>query len=342
MSKIRIWSILWVGLLCLQCKSDRPSTTAPDQELPSSNGVWIVNEGNFMFGNADICFYEPNLKAVWNERFMSVHGRPLGDVLQSILLRDSEIWMVVNNSSKLLCVAREGFQILREVTGLPSPRYMAVNARQMALVTDLHANGVHILDLVAGRKTGFITISGWNEDVLYHQGMFFVLNRTRGKIFQIDGGSFAIVDSIFVTPDPNSMTLDASGRLWVLGKQPVGSGARLIGVHATPFSIYKAIDLSASGSAMRLTTDGSRQHLYWLQGNVWRMPVIGNQADVSTVVHGEGRNFYALGIDPKNGELYVADAHDYIRRGTVLRYGSNGNLMDQFQAGIIPGGFWFE
>ena len=47
-------------------------------------------------------------------------------------------------------------------------------------------------------------------------------------------------------------------------------------------------------------------------------------------------------FDASNGEIYVSDAIDYLQRGSIYRYSASGNLIDQFKAGIIPGGFCFR
>jgi len=40
-----------------------------------------------------------------------------------------------------------------------------------------------------------------------------------------------------------------------------------------------------------------------------------------------------------NSEVYVADAIDYVQDGVILRYSPEGELLDEFYVGIIPGAF---
>ena len=59
-------------------------------------------------------------------------------------------------------------------------------------------------------------------------------------------------------------------------------------------------------------------------------------------INGNGKLFYSLAVDPNRNEIYVSDAIDYLQRGSIYRYSAAGNLIDQFKAGIIPGGFCFQ
>lgn len=49
--------------------------------------------------------------------------------------------------------------------------------------------------------------------------------------------------------------------------------------------------------------------------------------------------YYGLTINPVNSEVYIADAIDYVQNGVVLRYSPDGELLDEFYVGIIPGAF---
>ena len=51
--------------------------------------------------------------------------------------------------------------------------------------------------------------------------------------------------------------------------------------------------------------------------------------------------FYALDINPINEEVYVSDAIDYVQNGIIFRYSSSGDLINQFNSGVIPGSFLF-
>ena len=138
--------------------------------------------------------------------------------------------------------------------------------------------------------------------------------------------------------DPNSMALTAQGDLWVLGEASQGN-YELWQLLAGSFAPARVLPLAASTQAFRLI-EGGQNDLFWLQGDLMRLDLSGLQAP-KAIITGAGKNFYGLGIHPGTREIYLADAHDYIRRGTIYRHKSDGELIDTFQAGIIPAFFWF-
>ena len=66
-------------------------------------------------------------------------------------------------------------------------------------------------------------------------------------------------------------------------------------------------------------------------------PAGAGQAVETVFIPEEGRNLFALDIDPHSGEVYLSDAVDYAQRGMIYRYRTDGTLRSNFHAGIIPG-----
>ncbi|MDU8955858.1 MAG: YncE family protein, partial [Bacteroides sp.] len=63
----------------------------------TGDGLFITNEGNFQYGNATLSYYDPETKTVENEVFYRANAMKLGDVAQSMTIRNDVGWVVVNN-----------------------------------------------------------------------------------------------------------------------------------------------------------------------------------------------------------------------------------------------------
>ena len=89
--------------------------------------VLILNEGNYNFGNSSLSLYHQNENRVDNKVFQSNNsGRPIGDVVQSAVQIGNELFVVVNNSSKIEILVASNLTSITAIQQLNSPRYIAV------------------------------------------------------------------------------------------------------------------------------------------------------------------------------------------------------------------------
>lgn len=330
------------------------------QEFPFK-GLFVCNQGNFMYGNASLSYYDPETMEVLNEVFFNTNALPLGDVAHSMLVRDSLGYVVLNNSGRIYILNTHTFKLVGKITGLTSPRYMHFISESKAYVTDLYARSIAIVNPLSMEVTGSIAVNNHESGFSQHateqmvQVDKYVYTNCwsyDNQILVIDSQTDRVVDSIEVLKQPNSMVLDRHQTLWVLsdgGFPESPYGYELPGLMKIEAGSGKAeiVHRFSQGSMPRsLSINGSGDTLYFLDGGVYRYAV-GSMREPELLIDspypsGAQGGFYALEVDPVSTELYVADVIDFVQRGIVYRFTPQGVAVDTFQTGIGPGGFCFK
>jgi hypothetical protein len=341
-------------LFALSCEEDIPLKKYQENE-----GVFILNEGNYTYGNASLSFYNPSTREVSNQIFSSTNGFPVGDVLQSMTMMDSIAFLVVNNSGKILALSTTNVKHKGTISGLVSPRQMLILNSSKAYVSDLYNKSITIINPTTYAITGSIPLKKSSESLLKFGNYVFAGNWSKQNTIQIiDITQDKLVDSIVVARQPNSMLLDKNEKLWVLSDGGLASlpggkaNACLTRINPVTFIVEKELYFPDLNSApTRLCSNSTKDSLYFLNGSwgsslnkggVYRMSVNDQILPSEAFIPEDGRLFYALGVDPKNHEIYVSDAVDYQQPGWVLRYSPKALLLDSFKTDIIPAAFCFK
>ena len=145
--------------------------------------------------------------------------------------------------------------------------------------------------------------------------------------------------------EPNSIAVDKNKHIWVLcdggysgEEQPVlhciNPSTRLI-IKQIPFGVKADVPSC-------LTIDASGENLFYINTDVYSLSIESENAPTEPIIKSESNYFYGLAISPDNGDIYVADAGDFISNGKVLRYNKNGNLLKSINAGICPSAMVFN
>jgi len=122
---------------------------------------------------------------------------------------------------------------------------------------------------------------------------------------------------------------------------PAGrSTPSLVRIDAATLAIERRFEFAPDDRPTRLCLDGDM--LYFLNRGVWRMNVNDDRLPLRAFIEDRETIYYGIAIDPATSEVYVADAIDYRQQGMVYRYSPDGELLDEFRVGIIPGGFCFR
>ncbi|MDF1559229.1 MAG: hypothetical protein P1P83_03395 [Bacteroidales bacterium] len=332
-NQIKLLAFL-LPLMFISCEGNNVEPTL----YPQGEGFFILNEGNFMAGNGSVSFYSLETGEIYNELFKTRNNRPLGDVPTFIATDGTTGYIIVNNSGTLEAVDMFTIKSLGTVTGLNSPRQMAISGRK-GYVTSLASNELTVIDLDLMEISHQIDIGCTSEAVLISGQKLFTSNWVAGdRIVVVDLETEEISGSVTTGTEPESMVFDKNGKLWVLCTGGYMQDLpKLVRINTVNYEKEAEMTFgSVSDYPSSLTVNGSGDTLFWLQEGVRMMPVSSiSLPDEAFIPSGE-RIFYDLGTGP-GGRIFVTDAIDYQQKGDLMIYDSRGELEDIEQAGIIPG-----
>lgn len=323
----------------------KPPDTPEPQPFPvAQTGAYILNEGNFQWGNARLDYLSFNSNSVSKDVFKSSNGRDLGDVLQSAVYIKGDIWLVVNNSGKIEVINPKDCSSVRTISGLQSPRYAVPVSEDRVWVSDLYANGIHILSAGDFEKKGFISLPGWTEQMLIHPTGVWVTNVRRSFMYLLNPATNQILDSVEVGLGNQNILQDLAGNLWVLasGDFSLNIPGRIACVDPVARQVVKEFILDGSGASNLVMSRDQQQLFYIYNGSVWNLPLQASALSASPLIAGTAdKLFYGLAVHPHINRLFVMDARDYVSEGYIYEYSYHGEFQNQFTAGIIPSGMIF-
>lgn len=350
---MNVKKILFVSTLIIvlfvACSREFVEPVAPKFEKP---GVFVVNEGNFTIGNASLTWYQPENDSVFNDVFYAVNKVPLGDVANFMTVYHNKGFIVVNNSGVVYVIDMNTGKFLGKISGLVSPREILILDDNKAWVSDLFSKYISVVDLNKYQITGTISLHGrTSESIIKIGNKVFTNNWSKlnqvaenNMVLVLDVDAEKVTDSIQVTREPNSMVLDADNKLWVLcnGGYSNTEFPALYRINPANNTVETKLQfVNKNANPFSLNINGKGNTLWYLNGGVYKMDIDAAQIPDEPIIDNDSHNFYSLGVRPDNESVFVSDALDYVRNGTVYVYSATGNLTTEFEAGIIPGYFCF-
>lgn len=329
-------------------------------------GVFIVNEGNFNYGGASLSYYQHDSKHLENEVFQRANAMRLGDVAQSMVVRDGVGWVVVNNSHVIFAIDTETFREVGRITDLPSPRYIAFVSDEKAYVSQIDSDRIIIInpktfsimgEILCPMTTPYRTGST-EQMVIVGDHLYVACWSYQKRILKIDTRTDEVVDFVDIGLQPKSIVKDRNDKLWVVsdggyeGNVLGYESAKLYRLNPENLAVEQIFELglntsgSATRSASRLKINEQGDTLYWIDGGVWRMSIDATELPAEPFIKplsGTQRClYYALGVAPDTEDIYVGDAIDYQQRSVIYRFSREGELLDSFTAGVIAGDFCWK
>ena len=318
-------------------------------------GLFCLNEGNFQYGNATLSYYNPTTYKVENEVFARANAMKLGDVAQSMTIRNGIGWVVVNNSHVVFAIDINTFKEVGRITNLTSPRYIHFLSDEKAYITQIWDNRIFIVNPKRYEITGYIEVpnmtmeSGSTEQMVQY-GKYLYVNcwSYQNRIIKIDTETDKVVDELTVGIQPTSLALDCNNKLWTVtdggydGSPYDYDVPSLYRINLDTFKVEKEFKFQPGDAPSEVQLNGTKDKIYWLNNDVWEMDVAATNLPAEPFLPYNNTIYYGLTIDPVSGDVYVADAVDYQQQGLIYRYSKERKLLNSFYVGIIPGAFCWK
>ena len=356
-SKNTLWALLAaVTFSFLACtKGDEKPESA------YASGVFITCEGQFGSGTGTVSYYN-RVDSTRDDIYAAANsGAKIGNILQSYTVFQGVGYLLVNNANKMITVNPTTFVATATYdTGFVYPRYaLGVDASRLYVSTwgkDAVNGSIRLFDLSSKKISRIIpTGKGTNKMIL-----------SSGKIWAVNDGGFGQDSTVVVVNTaadtvvekrikvglaPKDIVADNNGNIWVLcggydfSPNQDKKASKLVQIRNE--AVVATFDNLPSG-ASSLVMDNAKTTLYFVAGNkvYSKDPLNFNTAAPSVFLQNAAfTSLYGLGVDPKTGYLYVADAKDFTKSGQVFVYDLTTKTMTkaiQNGVGIAPNGFYFN
>ncbi len=343
--------LLSCTFICIFSCSDDEDCCTP--MFTGSGDVWIVNEGNFLQGNASLDIYDSETETLNSSVFQTTNNRGLGDVFQSITFYDDKAYLIVNNSQRIEVLNEDDHTLIATISdGLASPRYgIALNDK--LYVSDLFMRGIHVIDLQLNEVTGFINTGVAVEELVLHDNLIFASAndylQPLNQVYVIDPSQEQVIDSVTVGLNPNSMVKDADEMIWVMcngvftdSVQIKQSLYRIDPVSRTVDKSFEFNDPFPQYPGRLVVNESNPTSIYMERPQgVLKLDINAAIIPVTPFISHIG-NIYGLGVSPQSGHIYIGDPLDFASNGEISIYDNSATLISTFTTGFIPGRFYFR
>lgn len=350
---LKQWMIILLSftILSTSCEDDDKITGA------YLDGAFISNEGGFGAGNGSISFYNYDKDTVYNNIFSTVNNRVLGDVVQSITLKNNLAYIVVNASNKIEIAYANTFKEKGVITDVVNPRYFVALNNSKGYASQWGENGaIKVIDLKGLAVTKTVTVGAGAERMLITDNMLYVANSggyaNNNTISVIDTDTDEVVKTITLDGDsPRDLVEDANGDIWVLcagfvdwySTPMTQTPSKLIRITTNNNEVAESITISDSFHPTCLEVSKNGNNIFYGGGygvqGIFKMSITDNTVPSTALID---KSFYGFNINPETGVIYAMEAPSFSASGTLYRYETNGSKLGEYEAGIGPNGAGFK
>lgn len=350
-----IISIVLCMVVPSACVKDKPNTQVTTSQPVTNDNIYVVCEGSFGNGDAALYGYDVKNNVVSGDLYKAANNADLGDVFQSMTRIADRLFLCVNNSDKVVVLNTNDKKQVGFIS-IPKPRYiLSVNANK-AYVSSLYSNKVYVIDPQSMQLTGTILMPYQNaEGMTFYNGSVYVCmwDTACHNVYAIDTSTDRIVKTIAIQgAAPQEAVVDKNNMLWVLSGNISKGKSCAFNVLNTQGDIAKQYQFANNADVIKPVFDNNAENLYFIEVNysgapqnngIYKMNISDAVLPAMAFIPAQQyQYFWALGIHPQSGKVYVGDPKGFTQKGSILVYNTDASLSTQFNVGVGPGHFYFD
>ena len=354
---------LFACLFFAACNKDRQNTAspttpgqAPPNVTPGERNVYVVCEGSLGNGNASLYMQSLSSLVLYENVYLTVNGKSLGDVFQSMERIDDQLFLCINNSDKILVVDAKT-RAYKGTINIPKPRYIQEVNPDKAYVSTLFSNKVYIINPKTLQVTGTIEMPAKNPEgmmILGSRAYICTWDTACNKVYIVSILTDQVTDSYTIAGyAPQHALVDRDGFVWVLsGNVQKNKRAALTKLAPGSADIVQSFQFKELQDPIKPVFNNAGDMLYFIgvdyngtsgYNGIFRMNVSDGALPAAPLIPAQKlQYFYGLGIDPLTDDIYVGDPKGFVQKGTVTVYNDKGEQKRVFEVGVGPAYFYFD
>ena len=326
--------VILISLIFIGCEDSYNTKGNP-------NLLFVASEGTYGDSNGSISVYAEE------EKIQTVES--LGDVVQSILIDDDKLFVIVNNSHliKRYTITESGLNLpgIEISTNNSSPREMVIVNNKLYF-TNWNSSDIKVLDLVTFSIISSIPLDGIPEDIVSKDENLYVSisqlelydTNNGSTVVQININTEEITNTYEVGRGPEKMLID-NDNLWISRTfyssdwASATYGSSLINLGTDEISIIDyGMGMICGGNILKFNNQIYRT----VNGGVAPLTTDLNLNIASKM--GSYQNLYSA--SSSNGNLLLGTS-DYVAPDTVYIHDQLGELIRELPVGVLPKDFAF-
>lgn len=329
-------------------------------------GMYLLNEGNMGSNKADLDYLDYRTavyaRGIFAEKNPDV-VKELGDVGNDIQIYDGKLFAVINCSHKVEVMDAYTTKRITQID-IPNCRYIRFRGKYayvssyvgpVAMDPNARKGAVFKVDLSDYKIVGEATVGYQPDELAIVDDYAYVANsggyrapNYDSTVSVVELASMRQVYKIDVAINLSRIKADAYGNLWVSSRgnyDDIPSNLYRLEPYGGRYRVAEAMNIPASNMALHgdslyvysveYSNQTSKNTVTYAIINVKEKRVVSR----SFITDGTERNIvipYGLAIHPKNGDIFITDAKNYVSSGVLHCYSKEGVHKWSVRTGDIP------